>query len=253
MSALSDPYAIIIIFAALFCGGTLKGALGMGSPVVAVPVMASFVDVRLAVVVMVVPNLITNIAQIRTYKSARMQGTFSMRFALAGAFGAGVGSFALVLFSATVLKIIVACAVLAYVTLRIMRPDFSITLERATALALPFGALSGIFQGAAGVSAPISMSFLNAVKLQRPTVIVTISTLFVAMSAVQIPMLALFGIMTLQTAFMGVFVLLPLFAGMSVGASLAKRMDTKTFDRAILAVLVVLAAKLFWDAGVAAL
>ncbi|OJI95148.1 hypothetical protein LY10_04121 [Planktotalea frisia] len=118
-SALSDPYAIIIIFAALFCGGTLKGALGMGSPVVAVPVMASFVDVRLAVVVMVVPNLITNIAQIRTYKSARMQGTFSMRFALcalrfalAGAFGAGVGSFALVLFSATVLKIIVACAVL---------------------------------------------------------------------------------------------------------------------------------------------
>ena len=112
MSALSDPYAIIIIFAALFCGGTLKGALGMGSPVVAVPVMASFVDVRLAVVVMVVPNLITNIAQIRTYKSARMQGTFSMRFALAGAFGAGVGSFALVLFSATVLKIIVACAVL---------------------------------------------------------------------------------------------------------------------------------------------
>jgi uncharacterized membrane protein YfcA len=253
MSALSDPYAIIIIFAALFCGGTLKGALGMGSPVVAVPVMASFVDVRLAVVVMVVPNLITNIAQIRTYKSARMQGTFSMRFALAGAFGAGVGSFALVLFSAMVLKIIVACAVLAYVTLRIMRPDFSTTLERATALALPFGALSGIFQGAAGVSAPISMSFLNAVKLQRPTVIVTISTLFVAMSAVQIPMLALFGIMTLQTAFMGVFVLLPLFAGMSVGASLAKRMDTKTFDRAILAVLVVLAAKLFWDAGVAAL
>ena len=255
MSALSDPYAIIIIFAALFSGGTLKGALGMGSPVVAVPVMASFVDVRLAVVVMVVPNLITNIAQIRTYKSARMQGTFSMRFALCACRRVWGWRWKFC-----------ACAVFCngfedyrclrrfrYVTLRILRPDFSITLESATALALPFGALSGIFQGAAGVSAPISTSFLNAVKLQRPTVIVTISTLFVAMSVVQIPILALFGIMTLQTAFMGVLVLLPLFVGMSVGASLAKRMDTKTFDRAILAVLVVLAAKQFWDAGFAAL
>ena len=251
MTALGEPYVIAIIFAALFCGGVLKGALGMGAPVVAVPVMASFVDVRLAVVVMVVPNLITNLVQIRNFRASWIGGPFPKRLALAGAVGAGVGSFALVIFSATTLKVIVGCAVLGYVGLRIARPDFAIDLARATRLAPLLGTLAGVLQGAAGVSAPISASFLNAVKLPRPAFIITISTLFVAMSVVQIPVLAFVGVMTTQTALIGALALLPLFAGMPIGAALARRMDAVMFDRAILCVLVVLAAKLFWDAGFA--
>ena len=52
-----DPPALLAICVALSLGGLLKGATGMGTPVVAVPVMAAFVDVKLAVIIMVIPKM----------------------------------------------------------------------------------------------------------------------------------------------------------------------------------------------------
>ena len=51
-------------------GGILKGATGVGAPLIAVPVMTSFVDIRFAVAVFVVPNLVTNLIQSIIYRRA---------------------------------------------------------------------------------------------------------------------------------------------------------------------------------------
>lgn len=248
MNILTDPLALFTICFALFLGGVLKGAIGMGSPVIAIPVMASFFDVRLAVVIMVLPNLMTNLWQLRTYRAFRLQEAFPWVFAIAGGLGVMLGSFVLVSISAVSLKILVAVAVMIYVALRLLRPDFAISSSRAGHLAGPVGMIAGILQGAAGISAPVSASFLNAMRLQRKTFIVTISLFFVTMSAVQLPLLSALKIMTLDTALLGAVALLPLLVGMPVGTWLAKRMNPKTFDRVILCVLALLAMKLISDA-----
>ena len=51
--SLDDPLAILAVLTALALGGLVKGATGAGAPLVAVPVMAAFFDVRVAVAVMV--------------------------------------------------------------------------------------------------------------------------------------------------------------------------------------------------------
>ena len=42
----------------------MKGATGAGSSVVAIPVLAVFIDAKLAVALMTVPNLFSNLIQI---------------------------------------------------------------------------------------------------------------------------------------------------------------------------------------------
>jgi len=226
----------------------MKGATGMGTPVVAVPVMAAFVDLRLAVVVMVIPNLATNLWQIRQYGQHRLGEGFALRFALGGALGALLGTWLLVALPVRALTLTMAAAVVLYIVLRLARPDVRLGLATARQAALPASTAAGILQGAAGISAPIAVSFLNAMRLERPVFIATISMFFAAMSLVQIPALAWFGLLTPQIVLLAALAMIPIFAAMPVGAWLARHLSAAQFDRAILVLLAALALRLIWSA-----
>jgi len=101
-----------------------------------------------------------------------------------------------------------------------------------------------VLQGAVGISAPVSISFLNATRMDRLAFIATISVFFAAMSLVQIPLLAAWDVLTPQRALLSALAILPLIAGMPLGAFLAKRMSKDFFDRLILVLLALIAARL---------
>ena len=77
-----DPITIFAILAAFALGGTLKGATGAGAPIITIPVIAAFYDVRIAVIIMVIPNLLTNISQIYQFRKTILPlfFTFSLYF-----------------------------------------------------------------------------------------------------------------------------------------------------------------------------
>ena len=56
------------------------------------------------------------------------------------------------------------------------------------------GFIRGTLQGATGISAPVSITFLNTIKLARLTFIAVVSMFFVNMSVVQTTVLASYGI-----------------------------------------------------------
>jgi hypothetical protein len=56
------------ICAALALGGFVKGVAGAGMPIVAIPVLASFLDVQSAVAVMVLPVIVTNVMQVVRFR-----------------------------------------------------------------------------------------------------------------------------------------------------------------------------------------
>ena len=57
-----DPINIFAIWVAFALRGTPKGATGAGAPIITIPVIVAFYDVRIAVIIMVIPNLLTNIS-----------------------------------------------------------------------------------------------------------------------------------------------------------------------------------------------
>ena len=113
----------------------------------------------------------------------------------------------------------------------------------------PASAAAGILQGAAGISAPIAVSFLNAMRLERPVFIATISMFFAAMSVVQIPALMWAGLLSPEVVLLAAAALIPIFLAMPVGAWLARHLSAAQFDRAILVLLAVLALRLLWTAA----
>lgn len=245
--SLTDTTGIIAICIALFLGGILKGATGVGMPIIAVPVIAAFYDVRLAVIILVIPNLLSNLWQVNKFKSHNHEPKFTRNFALSGFIGAAVGTLVLAWVPVEKLNILMALVVFAYITLRVARPEFHLPLERAKKLVGYAGFGGGVLQGALGISAPIAVTFANAIRLDRPVFIFTISAFFTSMCLAQLPMQYAYGMVNWNTILIGLIAFLPLVAGLQVGEIVGKRMNPIVFDRVILAMLAVLALKQIID------
>ena len=245
---MSDPWALAAIFAALAMGGFLKGAIGLGTPVLAIPVMSAIFDVRTAVVLMVLPNLITNILQFWCHHRRILGQGLYLRYAVGAAIGVAVGTVLLVRMSGAALSLAVAAALVAFILLRLTRPDWQLSHSAADKLAAPMGTLAGLLQGAAGLSAPVMVGYFNAMRLERLVFLPAASAAFLAMGLTQLPMMTAMGLMTPELALVSLFALIPLLALMPVGAWVARRISAQAFDRILLIVLGLLALKLIWDA-----
>ena len=242
-----DWGSLLIVLVAFGLGGTLKGATGAGAPIIAVPLLAALYDVPFAVAVFAIPNVVSNGWQAWSYRKGLSSPGFAFTFATAGAVGALIGTIMLANLPSHILLLAVAVTVLAYIGFRFARPAWQMPWPTAKLLVAPMGVISGGLYGATGVSAPVSLTFLNALRLERPNFVATISLFFFAMAIPQLPLLVSYGILTPWRTVLGVGALVPILLFMPVGAWLARRISRENFDRTILVLLTLLAVKLLFD------
>ncbi|WP_062374446.1 sulfite exporter TauE/SafE family protein [Halomonas sp. KX33721] len=239
---------MIIALLTFAIAGIIKGAIGSGVPVVVVPVLTMLYDVKLAIAVLVAPNLFSNALQVWQYRQHLLPLRFLLSFAVAGGAGIVLGTWGLVALSPTLLSLGVAAAILLYLIIKLAKRTATLPFTVAKRIVLPVGLLAGVLQGAAGMSAPASVTFLNAMRLERPVFIGSISVFFVAITLVQIPALLSAGILTWERSLYSLAALLVILAAMPLGARLGKRLPHRWFDRLIMCLLATIAIKIVVDA-----
>lgn len=241
---MDQTLTVLTVALCLMLGGVLKGATGAGAPLFAVPALALLFDVRFAIIVMLVPNMMTNIWQGWRFRQHLPETAFLVPLLIGSVVGVLLGTYLLATVPLTVLPLFLAAAVFGYVTLRLSRPDWVLGMPQARRLALPIGTLAGVLQGASGISAPVSITFLNAIRLPRPVFIATISLFFAAFGIFQLLALWGSGVADTQGLLISLFALVPIAAGMPIGAAIAKRVSAAVFDKALLVLLTVIALRL---------
>jgi len=235
--------AILVAFS---LGGILKGATGAGAPIITIPVIAAFYDVRIAVIIMVIPNLLTNIGQLYQFRKTILPKFFTLSFALGGGVGAFLGTILLVNLSIKILTLSVAFIVIVYIFLKIMVPSWKLTYKKAKKLVFLMGSFGGILQGTAGLSAPISITFLNSMKLERNQFIPTISVYFGVMSIFQMPTLYYYNFLNLEIILISCISTLVLLLFMPLGSWIAKSVSKESFDKITLILLGFIAFRIIY-------
>ena len=241
-----DTITIIAILVAFALGGILKGATGAGAPVVTIPVIAAFYDVRIAVIIMVVPNLLTNIGQLYQFRKTILPSFFTVSFALGGGIGAFIGTILLANLSIKILTLSVAFIVIIYILLKLIVPSWKLIYEKAAKLVFIMGTAGGVLQGAAGLSAPISITFLNAMKLERNQFIPTISVYFGVMSIFQMPTLYYYDFLNFEIIVASLISTVVLLSFMPLGSWVAKSVSKENFDKITLILLAFIALRIIY-------
>lgn len=241
-----EPASVAIMVAALAAGAVVKGATGMGLPLIALPVLTTFFGLQHAVGLMCVPLIFTNAWQVWRFRAERRDDrmAFLPLFLAGGVVGVGLGTWALTSLPERAVVLGLGVILLCYVALRLVAPHFvvgPVLARRAGPLA---GMGGGILQGATGISAPIGVTFIHAMSLGRDAHVFAVSTMFLLYALVQVPALAIAGVMEPQWLLEGVLALIPILIFMPVGQALAGRMSRKAFDRMILIFLGVIGLKM---------
>jgi uncharacterized membrane protein YfcA len=228
----------------------MKGATGMGLPLVAVPALAAFLGVPYALAVMTVPVLTTNAWQVWRLRGHR-HGLGFLAILLAGSvFGVAMGTWLLVSLPAETLALMMSVVIFVYVAVRLLRPDFRVSIALGRKMSPLVGVAAGVLHGSTGISAPVAVTFVSSLRLSRPQFVFAVSTLFLGFTVTQVPTLAAAGVLTADRALVSALAVPPVLLMMPVGQWLAEKLSAQAFDRLILAALVGIALKLIYDSGV---
>ncbi|MBE7733442.1 sulfite exporter TauE/SafE family protein [Devosia faecipullorum] len=241
-----DLERMTIMGLALAAGAVVKGATGMGLPLVALPVLASVFGLQHAVGILAITQALTNSMQMWQFRAARADTRlgFLPAFLVAGGVGVVLGTWLLRTLPERVLILSLGLLLLAYFLLKVARPHLRVdeALARRAGPVAGFG--SGLLQGATGISAPVGVTFIHAMGLDRAAHVYAVSVMFLVLGLVQLPSLVLSGIMQGAWVFEALLAMIPVLVFMPLGQALAGRLDRRTFDLMILIFLGLMGLKM---------
>ncbi|WP_420393517.1 sulfite exporter TauE/SafE family protein [Acuticoccus sp.] len=228
----------------IFLGSVMKGAIGMGLPLLAIPLLTIALDVPTAIAIVAVPIIVTNTLQVAQFRRALLAQRYMLPFLVAGAVGTFIGTQVLVSAPVELLQVALGVAVLVYLASQLALPALTLPLSRASFFAGPFGFVTGLLQGAVGISSPVSVTFLQSLRVDREGFVSAISAVFLLFSMVQVSVLIADGTLTLERAGIGALTLLAVAAGMPLGDRLGRRLSADIFRRVIFVALAGIAVLL---------
>jgi uncharacterized membrane protein YfcA len=224
----------------------VKGAIGFGFPALATPLLALLIDVKAAVVVLIVPNIAMDGLQ------AMRRGGFLAglkRFAALLAFGAVgtvVGTHLLVALPSRVVTLILGCFVVAFVLLNATRFSPKVPAGWERWIAGPVGFAAGILGGITNVPGTPLVLYFYALGLAKQEFVRAVAITFLIYKVVQLGAVVSYGLLSWSVAGLSVGLSAVALGGFALGLRVQDRLDQRTFDRAILGFLALLGLWLVW-------
>jgi hypothetical protein len=249
-----DSGELLIMAGALVLGGFFKGVTGVGLPLVTVPVLATFVGVERAVLLMVLPSLTLNAYQAWAHRDEAGRVPEIWRIVAAGVPGAALGASVLHFAGERLLASMLAAWIVAYVAFRIAHPVFAMSLGARMRWSPAVGAGAGALQAATGISAPIIAAYVDSLGLAPRAYVFAVCAAFGAFAAAHFALVAASGVYTQELLIQSLAAIVPAVAFIPVGAWARKFLSRRAFDWVIRVTLVIMAARLllsawFGDAG----
>lgn len=239
-----DAVSIILAFV---LGGIFKGILGLGVPVIAVPVIADAISIVLAIILISVPSVIPNIYQVWAYRKHVDPDIRLIPLGVASIVGSGLGILTLTFTDPDILTRLLGLILWLYMGFRALKPAFQLSRRIARWTNAPAGFLAGLAGGLTGVSAPVILVYLMSLKLPKETFILTISWYFIAMGSGQFVWLVQAGLMTWELFLWSSSSLIPIFVGMWIGTRIGHYISKQRFEQLILVMMALMGAKLLFN------
>lgn len=230
----------ILVAGSLLLAAYVKGTTGMGFPLIATPMVALLLDIRIAITILIIPNIVMDITQI-------FRGTFSpslfRRFAwllvltIAGVF---LGTMVLVTLPLWLLNLSLGVMVLVFVASTLFRFEFYITPQKEKLFSPIAGFVSGFLNGMTNAAGPALAIYLYSLKLAKTEFVKSIATIFIVTKVSQLIAVSTWNLFTPSILRLSLLVTLFCLAGFYAGLKTQDRVNQRNFNRGLLALLSVI-------------
>ena len=240
----NDPTIILIIILAVLAGGLIKGTLGFGMPMVALPIIAFTIPATTAMILLCAPIFLTNFLQIKF-----REGISSYRFLPMFLFlviGLIIGARLILEINLNTITQIIALSIIFAALVNCF--GFKInniknTHEKIITSIIGFG--SGILGGLSTFYGPPMLAYIVAVDLPKEKFVRTVSTMYFIGSFPLYGSLIYYGFASKEDLLFSIFLIVPAFLGQQIGTRIRDKINQKQFRTSILITLIILGISLF--------
>lgn len=245
---MSNALDLTVIVAAIAVGAFIKGATGGGLPQVAIPVMAPFLGVEHAVVIMAIPGIVSNGWLVWTHRGEASDTRDLPSLLGTSIVGAVVGTVALKSLDGRALSAVLAAVIVCYIVVALAHPGFRIPPRVTRVASPPVGLAAGGLQGSTGISGPLLTTYLHGYQLHPRAYVFSLAALFFVGALVQTATLAAVGLYTGSRFVESLLTLVPIALFLPLGTAAARRLSPATFQRIVLVLVAASAVSLVHDA-----
>jgi uncharacterized protein len=228
---------LAVILLAIFSAGIVKGAIGFGFPLVAVPLISMAWDARHAVLLVSLASLVNNIG-VAVRGGGTRQSVRRIVPVLAGmAIGSAGGALLLAWVPSSVLTVVVGCAALVFASIALLKSDLAVALRLERYLAFPMGLLGGLLGGSTGIAGPFVVSYTHALRLSKRDFVYCLTLLYLIGAIVQVTSYTQLDLFDSLTLAVGIVSCVPNVLGVWLGFRIQDRIDHALFRKIVVLVI----------------
>ena len=241
-----ELWQLAFVAAVMVLAAFVHGALGLGFPLIATPLVALALDIKTAIVLVAPVTLVMTVLSVVRGGGWRQALARFWFLPLTMGTGAYVGTRLLIGADPTPFLLVLAILILVYLGLdRVKRGESLFVQRHRLAIGLGIGLLAGFFESTANVAVPPLIIYLMLLGVTPLATVQTLNLCFSVGKAVQVGTWAFYGNVAmaiwLAAALFAVPAVVTLFAGMR----LRERIDAPTYRRWLRGALWIMAALLF--------
>jgi len=241
---MSFDLTTVLVGVALLFAAFVKGTSGMGFPLIATPMVTLLLDIRVAITILIIPNIVMDITQIFRggfpYAAFRRFGWFFLLTVI----GVFVGTKVLVTLPLWALNLGLGVMVLVFVVSSWLRCEFTISPRLEKILNPPAGFISGFINGLTNAAGPVLAIYLYNLKLEKREFIKSIATMFMVTKLSQLAAVSTWNLFNRSTLALSLVVTLFILLGFYAGLKTQDRINKETFSRWLLLLLFIVGVTL---------
>ena len=234
----------IAVGAALLLAAFVKGTTGFGFPLIATPMVALLLDIRTAITILIVPNILMDVAQIfRGSFPTSILRRFSWLLILT-VLGVFLGTKVLVMLPIWALNLSLGVMVIVFVVSNFFRFESEIPPRLERLCSPVIGLAVGFLNGMTNAAGPPLAIYLYGLRLPKTEFVRSIATIFLITKLSQLVAVSTWNLFTFSTLRLSLQVTLFCLLGFYVGLKTQDRVNQKTFNRGLLVILFVIGVAL---------
>jgi uncharacterized protein len=231
------------IMAAVVLGaGFVKGAIGFGFPSLATPLLSLVTDVKTAVVVLILPNIVMDVIQFLRRGAPLATVRRFAALLVSGAAGVMLGTRVLTMLSPRAATFVLGFFVVAFVILSATGLSPKVPAHWERWLSAPAGFVAGVVGGVTNAPATPLVLYFHGIGLAKHDFVASVAFTFIFYKAVQLGAVTWYGLLTWPVLWISFGLTAVALIGFAVGLRLQDRLDQRSFNRAVLVFLGVLGA-----------
>ncbi len=239
-----ENHIIIIAYSSFFAAAFLKGLTGLGFVSLCLPIISSFIDIRVAIPLVIIPSLSSNvmvIVQTRRFGESIRRFWLLYVSALPGIY---VGVSILNATGNYLGRTVLGAASIAYSLFLLLNINFTIGRKYERYLSFPIGVVNGTLSGLTGTQVMPMLPYLISLRLHRDLLINAINLGFPISMLALMALLHKFDLLSLEIIRISVFGIVPVAAGVYLGGRLRYLFSEDRYRIAVLLILLLIGINL---------